>query len=59
MFDLRAATRQRPPTASTFTRFGPINLRNARHAADPRTLLSGKPMPAATRICAGANRNHS
>jgi queuine tRNA-ribosyltransferase len=30
-----------------FTRFGPVNLRNARHADDPRPLDEGSPWPAA------------
>jgi queuine tRNA-ribosyltransferase len=30
-----------------YTRFGPINLRNARHAADPRPLDEENPCPAA------------
>jgi queuine tRNA-ribosyltransferase len=30
-----------------FTRFGPINLKNARHAADPRPLDETSPCPAA------------
>jgi queuine tRNA-ribosyltransferase len=30
-----------------FTRFGPINLKNARHAEDPRPLDEASPCPAA------------
>src|ERR1700730_1676762 len=40
-----------------FTRFGPINLRNARHAADPRPLDEESPWPS-TRSCARAYLHH-
>lgn len=46
MFDCVMPTRNgRHGTA--FTRFGPINLANARHAADPRPLDEESPHPAA------------
>jgi queuine tRNA-ribosyltransferase len=40
-----------------FTRFGPINLRNARHADDPRPLDEESPWPS-TRTCARAYLHH-
>jgi queuine tRNA-ribosyltransferase len=40
-----------------FTRFGPVNLRNARHADDPRPLDEESPWPAA-RTCARAYLHH-
>jgi queuine tRNA-ribosyltransferase len=40
-----------------FTRFGQINLRNARHADDPRPLDEESPWPA-TRACARAYLHH-
>jgi queuine tRNA-ribosyltransferase len=40
-----------------YTRFGPINLRNARHAADPRPLDAESRCPAA-RDCARAYLHH-
>jgi queuine tRNA-ribosyltransferase len=40
-----------------FTRFGPINLRNARHADDPRPLDEESPWPS-TRRCARAYLHH-
>ena len=35
-----------------FTRFGPINLKNARHADDPRPLDEGKPVRGGARLFA-------
>jgi queuine tRNA-ribosyltransferase len=40
-----------------FTRFGPVNLRNARHADDPRPLDEESPWPSA-RTCARAYLHH-
>jgi queuine tRNA-ribosyltransferase len=40
-----------------FTRFGQINLRNARHADDPRPLDDESPWPS-TRTCARAYLHH-
>ncbi|HEV7600401.1 MAG TPA: tRNA guanosine(34) transglycosylase Tgt [Bradyrhizobium sp.] len=40
-----------------FTRFGPVNLRNARHADDPRPLDEESPWPS-TRGCARAYLHH-
>ena len=40
-----------------FTRFGPVNLRNARHADDPRPLDEESPWPS-TRTCARAYLHH-
>ena len=40
-----------------FTRFGQINLRNARHADDPRPLDEESPWPS-TRACARAYLHH-
>ena len=40
-----------------FTRFGQINLRNARHADDPRPLDEQSPWPS-TRTCARAYLHH-
>src|SRR4051794_23758147 len=40
-----------------FTRFGQINLRNARHAADPRPLDAESPWPS-THSCARAYLHH-
>jgi queuine tRNA-ribosyltransferase len=40
-----------------FTRFGPVNLRNARHAADPRPLDAGSPYEA-TRTYSRAYLHH-
>jgi len=40
-----------------FTRFGQINLRNARHADDPRPLDEESPWPA-TRDCSRAYLHH-
>jgi queuine tRNA-ribosyltransferase len=40
-----------------FTRFGQINLRNARHADDPRPLDEESPWPS-TRTCARAYLHH-
>ena len=40
-----------------YTRFGPINLRNARHAADPRPLDEQSRCPAA-RDCSRAYLHH-
>jgi queuine tRNA-ribosyltransferase len=40
-----------------FTRFGPINLRNARHSDDPRPLDEESPWPS-TRACARAYLHH-
>ncbi len=36
-----------------FTRFGPINLKNARHADDPRPLDEAKSVPGRARLFAG------
>ncbi|TAN49391.1 MAG: tRNA-guanine transglycosylase, partial [Rhodospirillales bacterium] len=33
-------------TAQAFTRYGQVNIRNARHAGDPRPLEEGCPCPA-------------
>jgi queuine tRNA-ribosyltransferase len=40
-----------------FTRFGPVNLRNARHADDPRPLDEESPWPS-TRNCSRAYLHH-
>jgi len=40
-----------------FTRFGPVNLRNARHADDPRPLDEESPWPS-TRTCVRAYLHH-
>jgi len=46
MFDCVLPTRS-GRTAQAFTRFGPLNLRNARHADDPRPLDETSDCPAA------------
>jgi queuine tRNA-ribosyltransferase len=46
MFDCVLPTRNGRHGAA-FTRFGPVNLKNARHAADPRPLDEAGPHPAA------------
>jgi queuine tRNA-ribosyltransferase len=51
MFDCVLPTRS-GRTAQAFTRFGPLNLRNARHADDPAPLDPECPCPA----CAGYSR---
>jgi queuine tRNA-ribosyltransferase len=51
MFDCVLPTRS-GRTAQAFTRFGPVNLRNARHADDPAPLDPECPCPA----CAGYSR---
>lgn len=45
LFDCVIPTRS-GRTGQAFTRFGPINLRNARHADDPRPLDESVPCPA-------------
>ena len=45
LFDCVLPTRS-GRTGQAFTRFGPVNLRNARHAEDPRPLDEGVPCPA-------------
>ena len=45
LFDCVIPTRS-GRTGQAFTRFGPINLRNARHADDPRSLDESVPCPA-------------
>ncbi|MDX2141741.1 MAG: tRNA guanosine(34) transglycosylase Tgt [Rhodospirillaceae bacterium] len=45
MFDCVLPTRS-GRTAQAFTRFGPLNLRNAKHADDPRPLDETVPCPA-------------
>jgi queuine tRNA-ribosyltransferase len=45
LFDCVLPTRS-GRTGQAFTRFGPINLRNARHAEDPRPLDATLPCPA-------------
>lgn len=45
LFDCVLPTRS-GRTGQAFTRFGPINLRNARHADDPRPLDESVPSPA-------------
>ena len=51
MFDCVLPTRNgRHGTA--FTRFGAINMRNARHADDPRPLDARKPLPGRARLFA-------
>ena len=45
LFDCVLPTRS-GRTGQAFTRFGPINLRNARHADDPRPLDESVPCPA-------------
>ena len=47
LFDCVLPTRS-GRTGQAFTRGGPINLRNARHAEDPRPLDDGVPCPAST-----------
>ena len=47
MFDCVLPTRS-GRTAQAFTRFGPLNLRNARHADDPSPLDAGCSCPACT-----------
>jgi queuine tRNA-ribosyltransferase len=46
MFDCVLPTRS-GRTGQAFTRFGPINLKNARHADDPRPLDAASACPAA------------
>jgi queuine tRNA-ribosyltransferase len=46
MFDCVLPTRS-GRTGQAFTRFGPVNLRNARHADDPRPLDATSDCPAA------------
>jgi queuine tRNA-ribosyltransferase len=46
LFDCVLPTRS-GRTAQAWTRFGPLNLRNARHADDPRPLAEESPWPAA------------
>ncbi len=46
MFDCVLPTRS-GRTGQAFTRFGPVNLRNARHAEDPRPLDEASDCPAA------------
>ncbi|NPD65617.1 tRNA guanosine(34) transglycosylase Tgt [Lichenicola cladoniae] len=48
MFDCVMPTRS-GRTARAYTGFGTLNLRNARHALDPRPLEAGCPCPACTR----------
>jgi queuine tRNA-ribosyltransferase len=45
LFDCVLPTRS-GRTGQAFTRFGPVNLRNARHAEDPRPLDESVPCPA-------------
>ena len=45
LFDCVLPTRS-GRTGQAFTRFGPVNLRNARHAEDPRPLDDSVPCPA-------------
>ena len=45
LFDCVLPTRS-GRTGQAFTRFGPVNLRNARHAEDPRPLDESVPSPA-------------
>ena len=45
MFDCVLPTRS-GRTGQAFTRFGPVNIRNARHADDPRPLDEGSDCPA-------------
>jgi queuine tRNA-ribosyltransferase len=45
LFDCVLPTRS-GRTGQAFTRFGPVNVRNARHADDPRPLDEGVPCPA-------------
>ena len=45
LFDCVLPTRS-GRTGQAFTRFGPVNLRNARHAEDPRPLDDNVPCPA-------------
>jgi queuine tRNA-ribosyltransferase len=56
MFDCVMPTRD-GRHGRVFTRFGPINLRNARHAADPRPLDPESPC-AAARTYSRAYLNH-
>ena len=56
MFDCVMPTRD-GRHGRAFTRFGPINLRNARHAADPRPLDAESPC-AAARTYSRAYLNH-
>jgi queuine tRNA-ribosyltransferase len=56
MFDCVLPTRN-GRHGMAFTRFGAINLRNARHADDPRPLDEASPCPAA-RGCARAYLHH-
>ncbi len=51
MFDCVLPTRS-GRTGQAFTARGPVNVKNARHAADPRPLEEGCPCPA----CAGFSR---
>ncbi|HET9149075.1 MAG TPA: tRNA guanosine(34) transglycosylase Tgt [Alphaproteobacteria bacterium] len=55
LFDCVMPTRS-GRTAKAFTRFGEVNLRNARHANDPRPLEEGCPCPACSGPTAGAGR---
>ncbi|MGI4747971.1 MAG: tRNA guanosine(34) transglycosylase Tgt [Janthinobacterium lividum] len=48
MFDCVMPTRS-GRTARAYTTFGTLNLRNARHALDPRPLEAGCPCPACTK----------
>ena len=56
MFDCVMPTRN-GRHGMAFTRFGQINLRNARHADDPRPLDEESPWPS-TRTCARAYLHH-
>src|SRR5436190_2197226 len=56
MFDCVMPTRNGRDGVA-FTRFGQINLRNARHADDPRPLDEESPWPS-TRACARAYLHH-
>jgi queuine tRNA-ribosyltransferase len=56
MFDCVMPTRN-GRHGMAFTRFGQINLRNARHADDPRPLDSESPWPSA-RDCSRAYLHH-
>ena len=52
MFDCVLPTRS-GRHGQAFTRFGKINLRNAKHAGDPRPLDAGASMPGAVPVFAG------
>src|SRR6201747_1437753 len=56
MFDCVMPTRN-GRHGMAFTRFGPVNLQNARHADDPRPLDEGSAWPSA-RTCARAYLHH-